>query len=50
MTHLSTALHQTLTELVGRDRLDRTVSALEDETGAQTAEYGILTLAVNQGF
>ncbi|MCK6096128.1 DUF4244 domain-containing protein [Micrococcus sp. 2A] len=38
MTQLSTALHLALTDLVGRERL-------EDETGAQTAEYGILTLA-----
>ncbi|MDX2340103.1 hypothetical protein NJC10_00205 [Micrococcus sp. M4NT] len=33
MTQLSTALHLALTDLVGRERL-------EDETGAQTAEYG----------
>ena len=45
MTHLSTALHLALTDLLSRDRLARTAAALEDETGAQTAEYGILTLA-----
>lgn len=37
MTQLSTALHLALTDLVGRERL-------EDETGAQTAEYaGVLS-------
>lgn len=45
MTHLSLALQQTLTAIAGPERAARLTAAVEDETGAQTAEYGILTLA-----
>lgn len=44
MTQLSVALHSALAELTDRARHARTAVA-QDETGAQTAEYGILTLA-----
>ncbi|WP_295017037.1 DUF4244 domain-containing protein [uncultured Micrococcus sp.] len=45
MTPLSTALQQTLTTTLGAERVAALIDAAEDETGAQTAEYGILTLA-----
>lgn len=45
MTHLSDAVHHALAALADRDRLARTADAAGDETGAITAEYGILTLA-----
>lgn len=45
MTPLSTALQQTLTTTLGAERVAALTDAAEDETGAQTAEYGILTLA-----
>ncbi|MDO4238966.1 DUF4244 domain-containing protein [Micrococcus sp.] len=45
MTPLSTALQQTLTTTLGAARAAAVTEAAADETGAQTAEYGILTLA-----
>ncbi|MDY6055298.1 DUF4244 domain-containing protein [Micrococcus sp.] len=45
MTELSLALQQTLAGLAGPERAAALAERLEDETGAQTAEYGILTLA-----
>lgn len=45
MTPISTALQQTLTTTLGAERVAALTDAAADETGAQTAEYGILTLA-----
>lgn len=45
MTHNSTTLTETLVPLVGPQRAAALATWAEDETGAQTAEYGILTLA-----
>ena len=45
MTPLSTALQQTLTTTLGAERAAALTEAAADETGAQTAEYGILTPA-----
>ncbi|WP_248124719.1 DUF4244 domain-containing protein [Micrococcus lacusdianchii] len=45
MTPISTALQQTLTTTLGAERAAALTGAATDETGAQTAEYGILTLA-----
>ena len=45
MTPISTALQQTLTTTLGAERAAALTGAAADETGAQTAEYGILTLA-----
>ena len=48
MTHRSHTAHTAqpaVTRPSGRDRLARVVDAAGEETGAITAEYGILTLA-----
>lgn len=45
MTDLSTTLQQALIPIVGPERAVALTASVQDETGAQTAEYGILTLA-----
>lgn len=45
MTHRSHSAQPAVTRPSERDRLARLVDAASEETGAITAEYGILTLA-----
>ena len=45
MTQLSHTVHDALATAAERHHLARVADAVADETGAITAEYGILTLA-----